>query len=843
MTATDIFSLESAFLGHDPGQNRAAQKQAAKSGPLYKSLSRVRALLYDLSGDGLPGIEEFETRDPDFMALLTLLWALKLTDRSDKELLAALDSMTGAFCEAQARDVLGSDAYLKKIRLKGAKDQLFDKLGGIYKDVISWQLDFDHDFFLCCLPEFFLYYKKKFEEESKARFDISMFPDSKDEPFKYQDLLLPGVYGEFISMLWKYGQGEYDDFAGMPACIAYELGFAFYCGRGVTADRALAHRLLSYAFFTGSPQARVAYALFFINLDPTSRTAFLHVYDIELNALHISFFMSHHLLTGTGIPVYLKDGQHYSFEDELLNNLAAMVLAFNKIGIRDGQHDLSDMVSWLIRMTLEKLAWPHDLRLNAALIELLGLHIDDSFYDLPFLLDSRNLFVGEYTETPEDAIKIVLKEGLKKKDAACMIAWCASPEFKISDKKDRAYLKRLSDLGYAQASFSLALYERGRVKTGTESPESAAVWETAARQGFGYAAFNQALVQIMDGDLKSARENAVFALRCGIMYAYFALYKIAQTDNPQLACTYLRYAAEYLCAPAVRELEELKKSGRYKPLPFMEIIEEIEALAEKSPAACLYMGRLYGGSGLLPPDPFKTLEWERRAQSLGDGGAVEDLDYHYRDYFPHGDDSAALRHMQHSLAVLMQLKPASGPDPQKAKLASLGGRIKAALEKGQTEFERELYINALRQPLFWPRDRDAEVDRLLKQGGEGTLAPLLSEYCGILSCYTVRLGNSFDEKAERRRVLLELLTKFKDRDLPLLCAAKALTLLRSVTQVPDFAKFQEITRRGAGGNDPFCLCFYRQSFDGLLYAAGIREQNFKQKEELPDDVFVLAGAQ
>lgn len=635
--------------------------------------------------------------------------------------------------------------------------------------------------------------------------------------------------------------------SGLPGAVAFRIGICFYCGYILKCDHLRAWQFIAYAFLVGSPEAATAYGLFFASFnlysdraeEPDSCANFFYLY---LHALLLSRAVRKQGGMESRIFALLLSphpGGEFAFEEETLFNFCCLCLHLYHSGESTGKSRVEHCTEFLFGEFKELLALHDSFRLRAALVLALEFTRKEHLSNLAGLLCSicgagpkgaDNVALGELCRR-------ALRRGVQEGDPDSVMVQFLSFSFDPDDESCLLAAKKLAAGGSGEATFVLG----SKIAEGLqESPlNDVAVmhtWEQATEQESSVAMFNRSLALMLQKDFEEAGRLAFAALSSGNAESFYVLYRACRERHPEFACTCLRYAAEYLSAPALQELEELRESGLYSPHPFMCSIEKLEELAQHSPTACKCLATLYINSGIMPTDPFKYLQWLRQAVMLGDTSLLDSLVIMYNCFLFRDNTPFYLPSLKKAMqrSCMYGHNHADPDDPDARAATSLLKDIRKQLAAGETLMEKQLYLNALKCSFWTNSSSQDQAEEFVNAHPEAGMFYLYEKYMRLLGGhYAESLLDSEYSDFRARITLAEKLQRFADE--PLLSSLKALLCLRGCNAPPDFAAFRRYVQKGSAFENPFSVLLNRMHFDCL-------QDYMKDDDEvLPseDSVFVL----
>ncbi len=624
---------------------------------------------------------------------------------------------------------------------------------------------------------------------------------------------------------------------GQSGDVAFRIGMCYYQGLCLPLDHVKSLYWLAYAATLGYPQARLAYNLCFGYISLLYGEAF----SDYLNKLKGIYLLCKAIEEGR-IPFmevdlnYTHEGASRNFRVDMLCNITFMLLK----SLSQTQDDFDDesggdytfIVEDLVREAKDSTQY----KVRAALALLFFSSSELMMDYIKFVMLKYKLFEDVQHLTIRKMLTQLLQPGLEAHDYYSLLVCNTTKIFPSKDGRSLRYLKDLAKLGEARSAFNYGGYLWGkRNMSEKDRAESFRFWQMAADKGLGAAQFNLMINDAELGRLKDCVNHASLALDSGVMVSFYSLYKIYADIDNELACTYLRYAASYLFPMAQEELSELKRKGKYQPLPFMKTLDEIAKLGKDYAPAALLMSSVYFSSGLMPHDPYEVMYWLRQAALLGDTESVKSLNEFYYGNSLGNFDSFYLRPLvstlQENLNFLGNLgrreldeKSERLEHLKEQKLTALLAKCYKELELGKSELEHELFIQSIKHDFWEGLESKDGIPKLLKKTHQHNY------YYGLELWLRAMTGN--EEQADfedfqsilysksRLEHLIEALqianiTSSETRASA--AGARAVLSVRSATLPMNLENFYTEVEIGDNGNELFCTYMDMQNYDVLSH--------------------------
>ena len=500
-------------------------------------------------------------------------------------------------------------------------------------------------------------------------------------------------------------------------------------------------------------------------------------------------------------------------------------------------------------------------------------YIDDKYLDFFNFELSKNEIIQEPFDNLSEAYDFILSK-CREHNSFYLAKTLSDRVFVEVNPKNKKYFELLSQHNDGKALFCLASKKwkiQDSRRRDVQGAELSALWKDSALSGYGIGWFNYGLSKILTDDFTEAAICGKNAVSCGISQGYYLMYKGLFAKDSALACTYLRYAKEYLFSKAQDEIISLKEKGLYKPLPFIEEIERLEAISDKSPEACLFLADIYMQDKIFPVNFVKHIEYLYKALSLGCEEAQFLILHEMKLFYPVGSDKNNLMSVYRSLENNQYFAKEGVKNPKNLEIVNLAYKeIYDCLKKGRTEFERRLFANFEFSHLGKSNDLDLDLSEFLKSKDKVSSADdnslefadfMFSDVCAYLnSDYLRDFFYDSDEKnldfkfsdyinSKEFENYLKVLTiynqnKSKLKDDPHVEFLKALLALRSRTLPIDYNSYRNSLSYASNANISWAKFLINLNFDGLFLEHNIRivaEDN--KTMEVPEGVLVFGVEQ
>lgn len=643
---------------------------------------------------------------------------------------------------------------------------------------------------------------------------------------------------------------------GMPGAVAFRIGKSYLNGDFLPMDKQKAKEWFSYGMVVGDPYCALAYLMYFVDLsldDELRREPKLAtIYSILLNTFLIAYnekrlpmanFVSFDSITNS-----CKTIQEISFYNLLsfVNNLRYEVL------VEDLPFALPSVVMKNFSDILMEFAdeYAYNPRTLAAIAVYLSAqaNLDNSTKYLNGLLKIAK--IKKRCKEPSDKLFALLDYGLAREDEDTYQAYenlyCLykGPFEKI----DKDILEKMSEQGNGKATFTLGNLSL----TSASDKKSLVIWKKAAEQGNGFSKLNLAMGHLIKKEIPKAIYYATQAIRHGIVFGYYILYKAYLEDNPALAFTYLRYAKEYLIPDAVSEYKAAVNSGVYEPLPYMKRIEELEKMAENNAPACLVMSEIYNSAILLPYNIERTFHYQQLAIS---NGCVSFFSF-YKEIYGHAfppdmEKSSVFSSFRKSLEKMQSFFSGAATDDSAEHEAVVNKveEIYEALVKGTTVLENDVLYELSESKFYNHFGHKVKLPKSLRKPIECSVDELKEKLQD--GTYNTLLGSDFYQHPGQNVIaycLEEPYSKLPNSQNLLI--TRALMSVRALTFAPEYSTYKEFMKLAKNSGNTTAMILGDLDFsavcDSKEGALDINkcEKTGEESAELSDpDVFISTVAQ
>lgn len=720
------------------------------------------------------------------------------------------------------------------------------------------------------------------------RFDDSGGKEMAD-PFSFvQDLLgrIQGCdfednIGRDLSGFYSWcmaGDGKeepfFENFFGIPSEAAFAIGMAYLEGKWLKPSRVMAARFIRYAVLTGSPRACLAWALFFDDLGLVSEDGddgFFECYCGTLfHGIMLCLLQYNPALKSriSGMQYAVVNGKSkIRIDAALMLSLGGALSAhYEKNRTVGSSPDPGAIINLLAAL---KKSDKNDAEIDAS-VRITGARLLNILQNEEPLLKKLNDFVDEYYRTGKkrqtatahapsfELIKPLLGKNVKNQAInLCLLDLDGIiQEAGIIPHLDALCKENVADAIFKRAT--LAWVQEGKEGKLLEA------FVKSANCGYPISMYNLAIFLMQEGKSSEALSYAEKALFGGIPQTFFILYQLGahcKGKKYELACTCLRYAAEYLLpTDAVKELNSLRQSGRYKPLPFMKELEKLEEQAQNDPVCACLLGTMYARGMIVPCDKYQTIRWYRQAVSLGDHMSVENLfSLYVKEHWFEGADRTAVTDMCHALEISSRYGIGTGKDfsAESSKAENALKKILVALRNGKTWLEQMLYMRNLKGDVISAFgldnadfESDKEPDELVQYEANAREYIETMGDCRMLDF--MGEGLLFETHAPAIKALLIMTKGCDPRMYKLNSESKALTALRGFLPL-DLKQCRNLLLQSMNNDSTFAKALYKVSWDVLnLQNTGYDPQKKhlvkliqeKDKEKIQsDDYFDLSVEQ
>lgn len=634
--------------------------------------------------------------------------------------------------------------------------------------------------------------------ESGFAFDIEQEPESSKQEMNPIDFIAQSLHrsqgieceeyiGEDLAsfLLWcfdrtpdKAGFGK--EIFGMPSECAYLIGMSYLEGKILPRDKVQACRFLRYAMLTGSPRACLAWSVYFesFGYQQVNNSAQDLLSDYCANLLHGLMLCALHsnpdLVSYTNSLSLegLQDKGGINIEYSLMYSLS-MLLAFRSLRLKGCPNEppIDTVLSLLSRMlSLFDKDPKADEYLRCALAGLIFACREDEVYSLRLKLASSRLIKKRIRNATEIAdslfmVQTLIEPLLAKKSKLAQKFICYIP----TDPANKTINKALNEM--AGQNNANALFKLASQQFFTDDDIDIDTFSKLARLGHPVAQYNLSLnYQTGKIPFKTALDLAMKSLRSGIPMSFYVLYVLLKDSKnsveQQLAYTCLRYASEFILPKlSVTEYERVKKERKYRPLPFMQVIEEIEKKASTDSTCAVFLGTLYTHGTIMPNDQYRALTYFRKAVELGDLISIAELSSVYAVNWSVPDNGHILSGMQHALDIMSRFGIGSQKKPaNQGKIAHrLAKKLYDALKTGHTWLEMNIFDRCKDDPVW--RVFDIDNDALASADEKNPALFYDSSSVALLNAYAeeqseIYLRDDFTKSNDKH--LFDLLTAVAD---------------------------------------------------------------------------------
>lgn len=644
-------------------------------------------------------------------------------------------------------------------------------------------------------------------------------------------------------------------FPGMPGNVAYRIGKSYLYGDFLPMDKQKAKEWFSYGMTVGDPYCALAYLLYYsdISLDEELRrdlklasiyTVLFNTFLITLNEFSepVSDFIEYDSVTRSGYAI--KEVAFFNLFS-FVNNLRYEIIV-EELPFAVPSELLTDFSEILMEYTDEFAYSPRTIAAIAVYLSAQA-NIDNSTPYLNQLLKAAK--VKKRCKEPSEKLFALLDYGLTQDNEYSLQAYenlyCLykGPYEKI----DKKILKQMSDQGFAKATFTLGNLSL----TSANDKKSLEIWKKAAEQGNGFSKLNLAMGHLIKKELPKAVYYATQAVRHGVVFGYYILYKAYLEDNPKLAFTYLRYAKEYLIPDAVSEYKAAVNSGVYEPLPYMKKIEELEQMAENNSPACLVMSEIYNSAILLPYNIERTFHYQQKAIA---NGCVSFFTF-YKEIYGHAfppdmESSSVFPSFRKSLEKTQSFFSGAATDDSSEHEAVINKveEIYSALVKGTTELENDVLYELSESKFYNHFGHKQKLPKTLHKPVECSVKEFKEKL--LEGSYNTLIGSDFYQHPGQNVMTYCLEVPFSRLpDSQNLLITRALMSVRALSFTPEYSSYCEFMRfaRNSGNGTAMILgdldfSAVCDSKDGALNIS--KCEKTPESEMITDsDVFISTVAQ
>ena len=620
--------------------------------------------------------------------------------------------------------------------------------------------------------------------------------------------------------VFEQQQGEIFAYYGLPSSVALRLAQSYLCGIDVAYDRLQGCFFLAYALLTGNLKAHTLAPLYLLSLDLKNQDKQIELKDLFLNGYYLS-----KISDDEQFSAYLLD-HDYQYEYEEYRGDIRDDLAYNSLVIIESNKSLFDISTDLNGLVISNMeddeleektrsllltlgeclcdricqqgATPTAFAALFILFNLLPPAYLNNFYKL---LVDKNYLENNSCEGPQQLLFAILRKSNLPVNYYAYKALMENIFFFVNDETLK-YVESLASLGDGHGLFNLNSQKwKATVKA---EPKKAfkpqMIWMKGCLAYDGLSWFNQALAAMLNSKYEEAIICAKNAIKCNISTGFYILYRVYMLSDMNLAHTYLRYGKEYLLKDAEKEYNSLKQRDSFDPLPFMQVLEEIENLAESSGEVCLFMAILSKSGTIFPTDPFREIYYMRKAVGLGVLEARELLSEAYKLHLKDEDEGHyPFRPFSDTLTegyknAQYQIDFSSVKNIEK-KLGRLVKKLNKLLQEGKSDLEKKIFVSITKNGLFAEYGCPIPVDFENKYK-EQILEYNLDSYFEVLEkdCIDENLA-VIDEVLlnERLEILKDLSTYYKAGEIdPQKTYARALNALRPVSIPVNYKLYKEL---------------------------------------------------
>ena len=500
---------------------------------------------------------------------------------------------------------------------------------------------------------------------------------------------------------------------GMPGGVAYKIALSYLYGYKLSLDKEKAKAWLLYGMGVGDLNCAMTYLLCFASLNfedfSLSDQAFYEFQAVFLACIcqQIQYIIN---------PIYKQAFGTLDNESKIQANIdncafnllslySALIIAFDSGSVTNELKTVQNMFSdpnLFLFAILNVLDRPSDKLVSACAlyIDVEKLVSDPRGIEYFFI---HQKFKSNSKKSVELNLLKLIEQGAKNGDLYSVKSYCrmfSRAGLGSLENVNPKYLDILSKNHCSEATFV-----KGNFALNSNQGDAKAIelWKIAATDGDVYSLFNLALNSFINSNYDKATEYANNALCNNLIYAYHILYRVYQKQNSQLSCTYLRYASEYFFPDAISELKILKGRGDYKPLPFMQKLEQLESIAEFDSQACLILFTLYMNGQIVPTNQARAFEYLGKSVALGNTEYLPLYQDMYRSFFgPDRDKNPVLVTLTTSMQMEQGFLDSSESRTRNNKVVSedLFISLVKDLKEGKTQLEQELFYGFYKSNLW-----------------------------------------------------------------------------------------------------------------------------------------------
>lgn len=648
--------------------------------------------------------------------------------------------------------------------------------------------------------QFYDFIESKFADMDDVICCENFDEDSNDHILKFETYRhLAPIFFSKVYPNYAYKK-ESSVILGMPGDVAFRIGKSYLNGDFLPMDKQKAKEWFSYGMVVGDPYCALAYLMYFADLsldeelkrDPKLAA----IYSILLNTFLIAYnehifplgnFVVFESITNSGFTV--KETAFFNLLS-FINNLRYEVLVEDLPFILPSS--LITNFSQILMEFADEFAYcPRTLSAIAVYLSAQA-NVDSSSEYLTQLLKEAK--IKKRCKEPSDKLFALVDRGLSQDDEASYQAYenlhCLyKGPFEKIDKK---ILEKMSELGNGKATFTLGNLSL----TSASDKKSLKIWKEAADQGNGFSKLNLAMGHLIKKEIPKAIFFANQAIRHGIVFGYYILYKAYLEDNPALAFTYLRYAKEYLIPDAVSEYKAAVKSGVYEPLPYMKKLEELEQMTENNAPACLIMSEIYNSAILLPYNIERTFHFQQLAIS---NGCVSFFSF-YKEIYGHAfppdmEKSSVFTSFRKSIDKMQSFFSGAATDDSAEHDAVLSKveEIYEALVKGNTELENDVLYELSESKFYNHFGHKLKLPKTLHKPVECSIDEFKDKL--LEGTYNTLVGSDFYQHPGQNVMAYCLEEPFsKLPDSQNLLITRALMSVRSLNLAPEYSNYKEFMK-------------------------------------------------